>query len=71
MISHKHKCIFVHIPRTGGTSVEKFFEGEFYSEKVTALSWLVVPEVLSVHDVPSEDVIMVPLAQTATYNSSP
>ena len=26
MISHKHKCIYVHVPRTGGTSVEKFFK---------------------------------------------
>ena len=22
MISHKHKCIFIHIPRCGGTSME-------------------------------------------------
>lgn len=28
MICHKHKIIFVHIQRTGGTAVEKFFIGE-------------------------------------------
>ena len=22
MINHKHKCIFIHIPRTAGTSIE-------------------------------------------------
>lgn len=25
MISHKHKCIFIHIPKTAGTSIYKFF----------------------------------------------
>ena len=24
MISHKHKCIFLHIPKAAGTSVERF-----------------------------------------------
>lgn len=23
MISHKHKCIFIHIPKCAGTSIEK------------------------------------------------
>lgn len=25
MISHKHKCIFIHIPKAAGTSIESFF----------------------------------------------
>jgi hypothetical protein len=29
MISHKHKCIFVHINKCGGLSIDEFFTGKF------------------------------------------
>jgi hypothetical protein len=37
MISHKYKCIFVHIPRTAGTAIEKWICGDdwWYIEKET------------------------------------
>ena len=25
MISHDHKCIFIHIPKTAGSSINKFY----------------------------------------------
>lgn len=28
MISHKHKCIFIHIPRVGGSSIEQAIVGK-------------------------------------------
>ena len=31
MISHKHKCIFIHIPRTAGTSFEVAINSEPYN----------------------------------------
>ena len=32
MISHKHKCIFIHIPRCGGTSMEISIVGDNWFE---------------------------------------
>ena len=34
MISHKYKCIFIHIPKCAGTSVETAFEGSGGVEKL-------------------------------------
>ena len=32
MISHKYKCIFVHLPRTAGTSIEQWIHGRDWWE---------------------------------------
>ena len=33
MISHEHQCIFVHVPRCGGTSIEKAIWGQHQTEE--------------------------------------
>lgn len=32
MISHEHKCIFIHIPKCAGSSIERIFNGSQYVE---------------------------------------
>ena len=29
MINHEHKFLFLHLPKTGGTSINKFFNDKF------------------------------------------
>ena len=39
MISHKHKFIFVHIPKTCGVSIESLFTSEFRGQRHNTLGW--------------------------------
>ena len=33
MISHKHKCVFIHINKCGGTTIDTLFTGKFAGHK--------------------------------------
>ena len=44
MISHKHQCIFIHIPRTGGTSIEHWFLNHTMGNKNLPLKHLTAPQ---------------------------
>jgi len=42
MISHEHKCIFIHIPHTGGSSIEVALVGKNWidvDQKTKHLDW--------------------------------
>lgn len=39
MISHAYRCLYVHIPRTAGTSVERFFEQRGDAQATTERSY--------------------------------
>ena len=40
MICHDNKCIFVHIPKTGGSSIENVIWGSDWSKRTTEQLWM-------------------------------
>jgi hypothetical protein len=49
MINHKYKCIFIHIQRTGGTSIERAIQGEDQYDKFRATKHILASTAKKIH----------------------